>query len=93
MKKLGLLALIFIFNNFTGFAQSERVKGKIIPDFGETFRVESPEIKTDTNTRKYRRNMAKILPEYVKWSDCILQKIQRSCNELTRILYIFCINS
>jgi intracellular sulfur oxidation DsrE/DsrF family protein len=31
-----------------GFSQSERIKGKIIPDFGKTFRVENPEIKTDT---------------------------------------------
>ena len=30
--------------------QSDRVKGKIIPDFGQTFKVENPEIKTDTNT-------------------------------------------
>ncbi|MGC1205192.1 MAG: DsrE family protein [Flavobacteriaceae bacterium] len=49
MRKLCILALAFIFNNFMGFAQSERIKGKIIPDFGETFKVENPEIKTDTN--------------------------------------------
>ena len=49
MIKLYLLTLVFIFNNLISFGQSERIKGKIIPDFGETFRVENPEIKTDTS--------------------------------------------
>lgn len=48
MKKLYLLALVFTFYSLISFGQSERIKGKIIPDFGETFRVENPEIKTDT---------------------------------------------
>lgn len=49
MRKFCVLALVFIFNNLIVFTQSERIKGKIIPDFGETFRVENPEIKTDIN--------------------------------------------
>lgn len=50
MRTLHFLTLVFIFNNFMGFGQSDRIKGKIIPDFGETFKVKNPEIKTDTGT-------------------------------------------
>lgn len=50
MRKLYLLLLVFIFYSLTSFGQSERIKGKNIPDFGETFRVENPEIETDIST-------------------------------------------
>lgn len=49
MKTSHLLILVFIFNTLTATGQVERAKGKIIADFGETFKVENPEIKTDTN--------------------------------------------
>ncbi len=49
---LKILALSFIFLSiFHSFAQEERTKGKIIKDFGETFNVENPDIKTDTESQ------------------------------------------
>jgi len=50
MKKLHILTLAFIINSVVVLGQNERVKGAIIPDFGETFKVENPEIKTNTNS-------------------------------------------
>lgn len=47
MKKITLFVAI-IFYNLIISAQDQRIEGKIIPDFGETFSVENPEIKTDT---------------------------------------------
>ena len=38
-----------VFTTFFVEAQSNRIKGKIIPGFGETFKVENPEIATDTS--------------------------------------------
>lgn len=49
MKKLNILSLAFIINSVVVLGQNQRVKGIIIPDFGETFKVENPEIKTNTN--------------------------------------------
>jgi intracellular sulfur oxidation DsrE/DsrF family protein len=48
MKKSYLLFNIIVFVASSIIAQSNRVKGKVIPDFGETFKVENPEIATDT---------------------------------------------
>ena len=50
MNKSQILILAFILNTLMVIGQVERAKGKIIPDFGQTFEVENPEIKTDTNT-------------------------------------------
>lgn len=49
MKKRVLLVSIFICLTYSMFAQTNRLDGKIIPDFGKTFKVENPEIKTDTS--------------------------------------------
>lgn len=50
MKKSHILTLALILNTLMVVGQVERAKGKIILDFGQTFEVENPEIKTDTNT-------------------------------------------
>ena len=47
-KRYALLCFIVCSATFT-MAQSDRVSGKIIPDFGKTFKVENPEIATDTS--------------------------------------------
>ena len=49
MKKSALAFCIMVFTTFFVEAQSNRIKGKIIPGFGETFKVENPEIATDTS--------------------------------------------
>lgn len=41
-----LLHCYFLFISF-GYAQEDRVEGNIISDFGETFKVENTDIKTD----------------------------------------------
>lgn len=48
MKKSSVLFYIIVFITSSIIAQSNRAKGKIIPDFGKTFKVENPEIATDT---------------------------------------------
>ena len=48
MKKSSIFFYIIVFTTSSIIAQSNRVKGKIIPDFGKTFKVENPEIETDT---------------------------------------------
>ena len=49
MKKNDLLLYLTVFTlSFTN-AQSNRISGKIIPDYGQTFQVENPEIATDTS--------------------------------------------
>lgn len=48
MKKIILLVCIVYNTSFLN-AQNNRVDGKIIPDFGKTFKVDNPEIKTDTS--------------------------------------------
>ena len=45
-----LILFVFIMTVTVSLAQEERVKGKIIKDFGTTFPVENPEIKTNTST-------------------------------------------
>jgi intracellular sulfur oxidation DsrE/DsrF family protein len=50
MKKQAILFAIIVSTTSFIIAQSNRVKGKIIPDFGKTFKVENPEIATDTTT-------------------------------------------
>ncbi|TCK64786.1 intracellular sulfur oxidation DsrE/DsrF family protein [Winogradskyella wandonensis] len=49
MKKKTLLLYLIISSTFLLMAQNNRVEGKIIKDFGETFNVENPEVATDTN--------------------------------------------
>ncbi|WP_299336363.1 DsrE family protein [uncultured Psychroserpens sp.] len=51
MKKTYILTLALILNTLIVLGQTQRTQGKIIPDFGQTFEVENPEIKTDTNTQ------------------------------------------
>ena len=48
MLKNSLFLLILCIINFHISAQEDRVEGKIIKDFGETFAIEDPDIKTDT---------------------------------------------
>ena len=48
MKNYLALVIFLICCPFLLFAQADRINGKIIPDFGQTFKVENPEIKTDT---------------------------------------------
>lgn len=47
MKKSYIFFYIIVFITSSISAQSNRVKGKIIPDYGKTFKVENPEIATD----------------------------------------------
>ena len=49
MKKKQILSYSLICSALFLFAQAERVKGKIVFDYGQTFKVEQPEIKTDTS--------------------------------------------
>ena len=49
MKLHLILTYMFIFNILAIHSQIERVNGKIIKDFGQTFKVENPEIETDIN--------------------------------------------
>jgi intracellular sulfur oxidation DsrE/DsrF family protein len=48
MKKSLFLTYICLIFSILTTAQNKRVKGKIIKDFGETFVVNNPDIKTDT---------------------------------------------
>lgn len=50
MKKLLPLLSVLFCLCFSSFAQKERVDGKIIPDFGQTFKIENPDIKTNTDS-------------------------------------------
>lgn len=50
MKKINVLVLFLMFSNFIS-SQSNREKGKIIKNFGQTFHVENVEIKTDTTAQ------------------------------------------
>lgn len=49
MKKTPTVIYFILFSTAFITAQSNRISGKIIPDFGETFKVEQPEIATDTS--------------------------------------------
>ncbi|MCF6295333.1 MAG: DsrE family protein [Flavobacteriaceae bacterium] len=49
MNKLLFLSGIFLSISFQLSAQNNRVDGKIIKDFGETFNVENQDIKTDAS--------------------------------------------
>ena len=49
MKKNLILFYIIVCTTSFIMAQSNRINGKIIPDFGKTFKVENPEIATDTS--------------------------------------------
>lgn len=49
MKKSTLLFTILFCTSLLLTAQNNRVEGKIIPNFGKTFKVENPEIKTNTS--------------------------------------------
>lgn len=48
MKNI-ILILSICCGSLLSYAQTNRTDGKIIPDFGKTFKVKNPEIKTDTN--------------------------------------------
>lgn len=48
MKK-HIFLVLFIMLSAHAFSQNNRAKGKIIENFGETFRVENPDIITDTS--------------------------------------------
>ena len=48
MSKLRLACLLFMGVVVISHAQSERSEGKIIKGFGETFKIDDPDIKTDT---------------------------------------------
>ena len=50
MKTSYIFTLFLILNAALAVGQVERSKGKIITDFGQTFEVENPDIKTDINT-------------------------------------------
>lgn len=49
MKKTQLFLTLFTLSIFTIFAQNDREEGLIIKNFGETFKVDNPDIKTDTS--------------------------------------------
>lgn len=49
MKKLQLTLCIFTITIFSMFAQDKRQEGLIIKNFGETFKVESKDIETNTS--------------------------------------------
>ncbi len=49
MKKLQLTLFLFAIICLSAFAQNERVDGKIIKNFGETFNVENIDIPTNTS--------------------------------------------
>ena len=49
MKKKSICLALIICCFSIVIAQSNRVHGKIVPDFGETFKVENPDIATDTS--------------------------------------------
>jgi len=49
MKKFLFTFCLFTLACFTIFAQNERVEGKIIKNFGETFNVENIDVKTNTS--------------------------------------------
>ena len=48
MNKLYILSTALLFSFICLNAQSNRVDGEIIKDYGQTFSVDNPEIKTDT---------------------------------------------
>jgi len=48
MYKLLFLIIICFYSTFQVTAQKSRIDGKIIKDFGQTFKVENLDIKTDT---------------------------------------------
>ena len=50
MNKSFFFICFCLISSFTITAQTNRVEGKIIKDFGETFAVNNPEIKTDTSS-------------------------------------------
>ena len=50
MFKITTLITFFLCISFFGQAQNERVEGKVIKDYGETFQVNDPDIKTDTSS-------------------------------------------
>ena len=49
MKKFQFTLYLFTITCFSVLAQNERMEGKIIKNFGETFNVESLDIKTNTS--------------------------------------------
>jgi len=50
MKKIVISLSLFLFAIFSSLGQTERVSGKIIKNFGTTFNVNKPEIKTETTS-------------------------------------------
>lgn len=48
MNKIAFLFGVCFCISIQGFSQNNRVEGKIIKDYGETFSIKNPEIKTDT---------------------------------------------
>ena len=49
MKKFQFTLYLLVLVNFSFFAQNERIEGKIVKNFGETFNIESLDIKTNTS--------------------------------------------
>jgi intracellular sulfur oxidation DsrE/DsrF family protein len=49
MFKSYFLFIIFLSCSISLVAQTERIQGKIIKDYGATFKVDNPDIKTDTS--------------------------------------------
>lgn len=49
MLKKSAITLILLSISLCVFSQKDRVEGKIIKDFGPTFAIENPAIKTDTS--------------------------------------------
>lgn len=49
MLKKSLLSLILLTVTLSSFGQKNRVEGKIIKDFGDTFEIKNQDIKTDTS--------------------------------------------
>lgn len=49
MLKKSALTLILLSISLCAFSQKDRVDGQIIKDFGPTFAIENPDIKTDTS--------------------------------------------
>ena len=49
MKKTILLTALCYSLNMLLVAQNNRIPGNVIPDFGQTFKIENPDIKTNIN--------------------------------------------
>ena len=44
-----LLFIIFLSCSLSLTAQTKRVQGTVVKDYGETFKVDNPDLKTDTS--------------------------------------------